>query len=277
MNNFERRYGKFSISNLTQYIIIGRVICFILQMFHSEVIEMLTLNTGAILHGQVWRLITFLFIPTGSPLFFLFEILFLYWIGNALEEEWGSLRYTLYLLGGILGVTASILMGQIIGLPSEVLGVSSLFIYTLFLPFAWYYGEQELNIMFFFPVKVKYLAILDAILIIRIFASVPPIIWVVYGFSMINLLVFYIVVLVKRGKQRARLAGFQYQMRKVEKEKKKSALHKCAVCGVTEQDDPGMSFRYCSQCEGDYEFCEKHLRDHKHFKKVVEFKPPKDS
>ena len=43
-----------------------------------------------------------------------------------------------------------------------------------------------------------------------------------------------------------------------------SARHKCAICGRTENDDPNLSFRYCSKCTGNKEYCQDHLFTHTH-------------
>ena len=43
--------------------------------------------------------------------------------------------------------------------------------------------------------------------------------------------------------------------------------HKCAICGRTEKDAPELEFRYCSKCEGNYEYCQDHLFTHEHVKK----------
>ena len=43
--------------------------------------------------------------------------------------------------------------------------------------------------------------------------------------------------------------------------------HKCAICGRTEIDSPQLEFRYCSKCEGSYEYCSDHLFTHEHVKR----------
>lgn len=275
MNQFERRFQKFSITNLTMYIIVGKVFCFLLGILDSPIYDMLTFQPIAIMEGQVWRLLTYMFIPQSSPIWFIFEIILLYWMGTSLEQEWGSFRYTLYIFGSVLGVAAAVVVGYFLGWAGLMATgmIPSLFEYTMFLPFAWYNGNQELQIFFVLPIKIKYLAVIDAILIIRIFvvtAAFKPV-WLVLLLSMINMLVFFVVVLLKRGKQRTRLAGFHHKVAKSERQKKKTFMHRCTVCGITEKDDPNMTFRYCSKCYGDHEYCEKHLADHTHVSNVVEF------
>ena len=83
--------------------------------------------------------------------------------------------------------------------------------------------------------------------------------------SLANFLIFFFMT---RNYQRVnpreikRRRDFQVQMRPVSR-----ARHRCAVCGRTDEDSPGMEFRYCSKCEGDYEYCMDHLYTHKHIKK----------
>lgn len=275
MNQFERKFQKFSITNLTMYIIVGKVFCFLLELFQPEALNMLTLDVEAIMSGQVWRLITYMFIPQSSPLWFIFEIILFYWIGTSLEREWGSFRYTMYILGSILGVTAAVVAGYLLGWTAVFAAylIPSLFYYTMFLPFAWYNGEEELRIYFVLPIKIKYLAVVDIILIARIFYLTAgyPETWVVFLMSMLNMIVFFVAVFFRRGKQKSRLAGFHRKVSKAERQQKKNSVHRCTICGITEKDDPNMTFRYCSKCQGDYEYCEKHLEDHQHITNVVEF------
>ena len=276
MNNFERKFGRFSITNLTLYLIIARVAVAVIGIFSPEFVGYLWYDADAIMSGQVWRLVTYMFVA-NLDIWFLFQLLFLYFIGTALEQEWGYFKYTMYFLMSILGVVIATLIIHFANISSGSFILSaalpSLFAYSLFLPFAWYYGEHEIMLMGMLPVKVKYLAIVDVLLIIKLFADTSsfPQLWIVLVLSLLNLVVFYAVMLPQRGKQVKRLADFKTKAYKAERDIKKNAIHRCRVCGITEKDDPGMSFRYCSKCEGDYEFCEKHLREHEHYKKVVDF------
>lgn len=43
-------------------------------------------------------------------------------------------------------------------------------------------------------------------------------------------------------------------------------VHRCAVCGRTSLTDPNLSFRYCSKCNGNHEYCQDHLFTHEHVK-----------
>lgn len=273
MNLFERRFRKFSVTNLTMYIIVGKIFCFLLLYLNPTLYEKLIFDGAAIMAGEIWRLITYMFIPQSNPIFFIFEIMFFYWMGTALEKEWGSFGYTMYILASIVGVALGVLIGYFLGWEGMIAtnSIPAMFEYTMFLPFAWYNGNEQLRIYFVLPIKIKYLAVIDVILILSLFVTSTPPIWCVLLLSMLNMVIFFIVTFVKRGKQRTRLANFHHKVAKVEREKKKTTIHHCTVCGITEKDDPNMTFRYCSKCYGDHEYCEKHLADHTHITNVVEF------
>ena len=281
MNDFERRFRKFSITNLTMYIIMGKIFVFCLVLFKIPFVESLMLIPERVMAGEVWRLVTFMFFPRGHVIFFIFEIMFFYWIGRGLEEVWGSFRYTMYFVGAIVGVAVATIIAYYSGFIGGLVTISyvpTLFTYTMFLPFAWYFGEEEIRAMLIFPIKIKYLAIIDLLLILELFIELteipgPPL-WPIYVASMMNMIVFFVYVLFARAKQRKRSADFRQGILKVEKARKKKSLHRCTVCGITENEDPGMSFRYCSKCQGNYEYCEEHLKTHEHRSNIVDFKKP---
>ena len=58
-----------------------------------------------------------------------------------------------------------------------------------------------------------------------------------------------------------------YKAKTITPKKKNGAMHECAVCHRTELDDPELEFRYCSKCDGNYEYCQDHLFTHKHVKR----------
>jgi len=281
LDRLERRFRKYSISNITAIVAAGMVIFYVLSFVNPKIIEFIDYDPQKILSGEIWRLITYIFVPRSSNILFLFlEVLFFYWVGTGLELRWGSFKFTLYYLGGLLGtVIATLLVGVLGGMDIIIAAysVTSFFSMNLFLAFAWYYGEEVIRIMFILPVKVKWLAIIDAILILNALA------WASWGAritmlaSMLNLLIFYISVLSQRAKNKKRYLDFKLKIHKANRIQKKVARHRCAICGITDEMDPDMQFRFCSQCEGDYEFCENHLRNHEHIKKIVEFKKPGDN
>ena len=124
---------------------------------------MLAFDRAAILRGEVWRIITFLFLyPTASnPLFVLLSLYFYYWTGTAVERRWGKARFNLYYLFGFLG---SIIAGFIVGgMTNEWLNL------TLFLAFAVIYPDVEVLLFFILPVKVKWLGLIEGAFVLLAF------------------------------------------------------------------------------------------------------------
>ena len=160
-NKLERKFGKYAIPNLTKYIIITYVIGYVLWLISSyssvNIIYWITLDPHLILQGQVWRIFTFIFLPPQSSLLFIvFALYFYYFIGNALENEWGSFRFTLYYLLGVVGtIIAGLLTG---GATNSYLNLSLCF------AFAALYPNMQVLLFFFIPIKIKWLAYLDAAL-----------------------------------------------------------------------------------------------------------------
>ena len=162
VDTLERKMGRCYISGLMRYIVFGMLGVFLLQWFSPlgyTVWEFLCFDRGMILSGQVWRLVTYIFLPPSSSLIFiLLSLYFYYFLGTALENQWGSRRFNLYYLVGILG---GILGGFIFGYNTNTyLNMS------LFLAFAMLYPEMQINLFFFLPVKVKYIAWVDATLLV---------------------------------------------------------------------------------------------------------------
>ena len=116
--------------------------------------SMLYFSTRAIARGQVWRLLTFIFIPPSSSLAMILLSLYFYWmIGSQLENQWGSFKFNLYYLFGIIG---GIVSGYITGYATNhYINLS------LFLAYAAMWPNHEFRLFFILPVKVKYLALLD--------------------------------------------------------------------------------------------------------------------
>ena len=122
----------------------------------------LTFDRAAILRGQVWRLITFIFVPSsGQPIYLFLALYFYWWVGNALENEWGAFKFNVFYLCGVLG---SVAFGFITGYATaEYLNMS------LFLAFAILYPEHQVLVFFLVPIKMKWIALVDFLLLLLLF------------------------------------------------------------------------------------------------------------
>ena len=257
------------------YIVIGNVIVFVLDMFSRySFSHMLTFVPYYIFHGQIWRLVTFIFVPEGSNLLFVaISLYFYYFIGNALEREWGSARFTVfYGIGVLVNIAVGLVLSFLYGLNYPWPVVSMYYInMSLFFAFAALYPDLQVLLFFIIPVKVKWLAWIDAAFFAwSILSSLFHLNWVgvvLPVVAILNFLLFFSSDAARIfGRVRHRTSRQTINFKKATKEAKKDKgyLHKCAVCGRTELDDPNLVFRFCSKCEGDYEYCQDHLYTHQH-------------
>lgn len=159
--DLERRLRRYTISNLMKYIVIGQGIVYLLLYIWPSVgyplYSMITLNRAALLRGQIWRLVTFVFAPpSSSPLFIIFALYFYYMIGMGLEARWGKVKLNLYYLVGMLAAIVACLITGYAG--NTFLNLS------LFFAYAALYPDEQVLLFMILPVKMKYLAVADAAL-----------------------------------------------------------------------------------------------------------------
>jgi hypothetical protein len=264
LNTLERKFGRYAISQLMVYIVGINALVYVLRyaMPQSDALSKLRLDPQMILQGEVWRLITWIFIPPSASLIWIFFILYFYYmVGIGLEHEWGSFRFNVYYFIGISGtVLASFIFGG---------GSTALYLnLSLFLAFAYIYPDYEILIFFILPVKVKYLAWVNWAFIGFTVLAAPLPAKAAALVSVANYFLFFgadIISTIKhRGSAYRRRSSFNAKLR--QGTGAKGTFHKCAVCGMTEDDDITMEFRYCSTCEGAYEYCMTHLKTHEHIK-----------
>ena len=166
LDRFCYKHPRFGIPNLMKFIVIGNVLVYFMDMFSNGYATLMFLfHPDLIFQGQVWRIFTFLFVPvTGydptnmfSILWFAMTTLFYYYIGNALERQWGSTRFTVfYFLGAILNL--------IIGFAFQTSVTMYYVNMSMFFAFATLYPEMQVLLYGILPLKVKWLAWLDAAL-----------------------------------------------------------------------------------------------------------------
>ena len=261
LDRMERRFGRYAIRELIVYIVGLNALIYFLRYAYpqSGAIGKLVLDPYLIMRGEVWRLITFVFIPPATSILWIFFILYFYYIvGIGLEREWGSFRFNIYYFTGMLATgLAAFITGQ---------GATALYLnLSLFLAFAYVYPDYQILLFFILPVKVKYLAWLNWAFIAFTVLTAPLSGKVAALVSVGNYFLFFGSDIFSNIRQR----GSTYQRRRPFRaltQQRPATIHRCAVCNKTEKDDPRMDFRYCSTCEGDYEYCMDHLKTHEHLK-----------
>jgi len=281
LDRFCYKHPRLGIPNLMKYIILANAAVFVLDLFtNSFFSKLLFFHYDSILHGQVWRLVTFVLVPsisgTGASSFGLFSSVFFfamtsffyYWIGTTLERQMGTTRFTVFYALGVV-------LNMIFGLVTHA-GVNMYYInMSMFFSFATLYPDTRVLLYGIIPLKVKWLAWLDA----AFFAydaffylrAGYPLLALMPVVAILNYFLFFGGSLL--GAAQYKKQAFQHRhskqtvnFKKAQKEirQQKGYLHKCTVCGITDTDRPEMEFRYCSRCNGYYCYCMDHINNHSH-------------
>ena len=287
IDKLERKYGRYGIENLTMYIIISYVLGYALMYINPGALSMLSLNVTKILQGQVWRLITWIVYPpsTSSPLWFVIAILFFYYpISASLEHTWGKFKFTLYILSGmIFTVIAAFILHFVMGGVLDGLGgiiFSTYYIsLSIFLAYSLTYPDMTVLLMFVIPIKMKWMSIVYAAIVIydvaRYFMNGAWFMALPIIASLLNFVIFFLGTRdfnrynpkeIHRKNEFKRAVNGGSKTVPFPGNSNVVTKHKCAVCGRTEKDDPNLEFRFCSKCNGNYEYCQDHLYTHIHKK-----------
>ena len=280
LNKLERKFGNWAIPNLIVWLIGAYTIGFVLYRVNPSIIGLLMLSPYHILHGQIWRLITWVFMPTDTNLVYLLIMaLFYYQLGTTLERTWGTFRFNVYIFGGMLfTVIGAFLLYGIMYLMNGVVTTEMLLIGTsfstsyinmsIFLAFACMYPDMQVLLMFIIPIKMKWMAAVYGVLIALSFFETGWAGRMAIFMSLLNFIIFFFSTRnLKRYTPHEvhRRQKFKADMRRPQGYAG-GAKHKCAVCGRTELDDPTLEFRFCSKCEGNYEYCQDHLFTQQHIR-----------
>lgn len=268
----ERRFGRYAIPNLVGFVVGGMAIVWVLSLAKPEFQERLSLDIQAVRHGEVWRLVTFLFIPPpSSPLWILINLYFTWWVGSSLEQNWGAFKFNAYYLLGALGtVVAAVIAG-----PATNFWLDA----SLFLAFATVFPDVTILLFFVIPVRVKWLGIIAAVGIAYAAATGT---WGTRGSivaSLANYLLFFgehwYGVMKHRGvvaRQKVRREGMRSSGRPgptgvSDRDGEPSAFvfgtRVCAICGAREADGTDIRVCSCEKCGRQQRaLCLEHARNH---------------
>lgn len=258
----EKFVAKFAVQDLMKYIMMASFTVYIMDMAMGNMLSaLLSFNRQLILQGQFWRIFTFVFVPNTGSLFVIISMLFYFFIGRVLEMSWGVARFNTYYF---MGVLFTIIGGFFLGFATTYyLNL------TLFLAYATTFPDNYVNLYFLLPVKVKYLGYVYGFMVLMDFLGSGWILRIILLISLLNYFIFFGGTFFKRSRRRAKTQTIRRNIETAKMQTRTRSVHKCTVCGMTEQDDPDMEFRFCSQCEGNYEYCARHIRDHEHKTKVI--------
>ncbi len=308
ISKLERKFGRHAIKHLTRFIILAYIIGYVLVIISAysrvPILEWLSLNPGAIVSGQIWRIFSWVLVPPSSLNIFTVIMLFCYYqLGTLLERVWGDFLYDFYIFFGLIMTVIGAFIIYFAGGAALVEMTGGLLFTTyyvslsIFLGFAMTFPEQRMLLFFIIPLKVKYLAIFDIAYLTYLMITGNWITRVQIICSLAATIIFFFMTRGSMMKSRAKniFAGKHRQSgsrtgyagnarsgaQRSAGASGKSAhagrnagiyhastgdapIHRCDICGRTEKDNPNLEFRYCSKCSGNHEYCSDHLFSHVH-------------
>src|SRR5438046_10499773 len=151
LDKLERRFGFLGIPGLIRIVIGFTALVWALMWLNPNFRSALDLDPARIRHGEVWRLVTYIFLPQTLRLLIILALWFLWFIGEGLERAWGPFRLTLYFFVGMIGTTVGAFF---FGAKFS----NGMLIASLFFAFARFYPDEVIYVLFILPVKIKWLA-----------------------------------------------------------------------------------------------------------------------
>ncbi len=268
LDKMERKYGKYAIRNLPAIIIALYAAGYLIAMLMPQLLAYCTLHPGLIMRGQVWRIVSWILVPPQSPdLFTLIMLYFYFSLGRTLEYTWGAFRFNVYIISGILFTVIGAFLLYYVG---HTTGYFSTYYInmSIFLAFALTYPDMQVLLYFLFPIKMKWMGLVYGFFILVSLVQGGWADRIAIIASLMNFIVFFLSTRNMRRfspKQVHRRREFQKNVQKIQPNGS-TPRHKCAVCGRTEKDGDHLEFRFCSKCDGNYEYCQDHLFTHQHIR-----------
>jgi hypothetical protein len=265
LTKLERRFGRYAPHNLILWIVGLSGLVYALSYASPGALQLLALDPEAVARGEVWRLVTFLFLPWGGggrgvlgPIFTIIALMFLYTVGSSLEAEWGSFKFDVYYLVGVVAtIVGALLFGPV---TNEFLNLS------LLLAFATVFPNYEILLFFVLPVKMKWLGLLDGAWLLYALATSSNNVRAGIVAAMLNWLLFCAGPLVARLRGEAATSARRKRFEGFSPQPEQRRPRVCAKCGRSDKDDRNLEFRVCDcaeKCHGQLtEYCIDHARAH---------------
>ena len=286
MKNLRKRFELFcyqnrdkGIPNLMLYISLGCGLVYLITSITQSTIlyNLLVFDRTAILHGQIWRLFSYPLTFYNSNVLLMALMLFCYYsLGRAMETIWGTLRFNLFYLTGIVLMDVYCLL---FGGQADVTYLNL----SLFLSYATLFPNAGFLLFFIIPVKAWIFALVDLALVVYGLLVYP---FPNNLFSVISLANYFLFFgrdvlnviplswrikfnrMFKKGvaPQQPKVVPFaKIEVKKVPvQQAKPDYTHRCTICGRTDVSHPQLEFRYCSKCNGYFCYCEDHISNHTH-------------
>lgn len=286
MDKLERKMGRYAVPNLSRFFVGAIVLGYVMSMVSSTFTEWIDFDVSAILHGQIWRLFSWIFMPTTSLDFFglLFLLCVLMW-GSSLESMLGTFRMNVFLWGGVIlsdigGIIIYVITKIALGSGASIYLSTYYILMSMLLALAICMPEGEVRLYFVLPIKMKWMLVFEllylAYIVFNTFKTMlayyhSAIGWILglmgsaeILLAIANMFLFFWASkthISRRQKKRQKEFRAQFSQ---PRPGSGISQHKCAICGRTEITNPELQFRYCSKCTGNKEYCQDHLFTHTH-------------
>lgn len=256
----ERRWGRVAIPNLIGFIVGGTAIVWLLSLLRPEFQSRLILDIHAVGRGEIWRLVTFLFLPAVRPepssiIWEAVDLYFTWWVGSSLEQHWGAFKFDVYyLLGAIATIAAAIVFG-----PMRNFWLN----WSLVFAFATVFPDVQILLFFVLPIRVKWLGIFAAAAFVYFFAAGDANERAAIAASVVTYALFFADHWWSLARNR-RVVVHQ-RARRAEFEPVASVFGRrvCAICGASEADGADVRVCSCEKCGGKPRtLCLEHARNH---------------
>jgi len=260
LDRLERRLGRYTFDNLTLILVGAQAAALVLNLARPGFAQLLVLDPVYVRQGQYWRLFSYLFLPASfEPMWALFSLYWLHWMGTTLENHWGAFKYQAYWL---IGALSTALGAFLFGEPAN----NSYLLMALFLAFATLFPRYEIRLFFIIPVEVRWLALLDALMLCAAVGTADGWAKLLPALAVGNYLLFFTGPLLALLRGQAVQASRRRERKKfTPPESLAERIRRCATCGITSDSDPDIDFRVCSCAKHggqSVEFCLAHARDH---------------
>ena len=287
MDKLERKLGRYAVPNLSRYFVGAIVLGYVLSMLSPGFTDWISYDVSAILHGQIWRLFTWIFMPTTSLDFFglLFLLCVLMW-GSSLESMLGTFRMNVFLWGGVIlsdvgGILIYVITKLTLGTGASIYLSTYYILMSMLLALAICMPEGEVRLYFVLPIKMKWMLVFELLYLAYIvfntfkmmiaYANGTWLGWVLglvqssqIILAVANMFLFFWASKTHISrKQKKRQREFRAQFSNP-RPGSGISQHKCVICGRTELTNPELQFRYCRKCTGNKEYCQDHLFTHTH-------------
>jgi hypothetical protein len=250
----ETKFGHLAIHGLLRYVAAFSSLCFVLVKLNPKYLDFLLLDRNRLLAGEVWRLFTYLFIPSIGGLFpdwlgMAMYVWLLFWMGEGLVQAWGAFRFNVFFFLGMLGTTAGALIAN--SSPGGAILQT-----TVFLAFARFYPETVIRLFFLLPVKVKWLAWIDGAFLLMTFLGGTLVIRLAIVAGLLNYILFFGREIFSEAKLQREVAHRRARFEREIRTGTEETMHRCKICGRTEVTTPELEFRVAGDGE---EYCADHL------------------